>query len=269
MFSQKAPLKVLSWNVFLRPGIMRDNQMKRVEPIGEYLIQTAADIIILQEAFHKKAKRTLIKKLQQLYPYYTSPGPISFWGVSSGVLIFSKHPLLEEAFISFNSGTGSDKLARKGLVHVAFNFHNKRVDVFGTHLQAGISNKCKLIRKQQVMVLKKASYSVDPSNGLILAGDFNFTPNGDLFAFLKKTLDIEVSVLDSEVKHSANFPDQDLFSVQGNPVWIDFILLRQSQWLEQTRIWIEEPRERKGEIWTRISDHNPITAVFQLTEFEH
>jgi endonuclease/exonuclease/phosphatase family metal-dependent hydrolase len=119
------------------------------------------------------------------------------------------------------------------------------------------------------MVLKKASYSVDPSNGLILAGDFNFTPNGDLFAFLKKTLDIEVSVLDSEVKHSANFPDQDLFSVQGNPVWIDFILLRQSQWLEQTRIWIEEPRERKGEIWTRISDHNPITSIFQLTEFEH
>ncbi len=269
MFSQKPPLKVLSWNVFLRPGILRDDQMKRVEPIGEYLIQTGADVIILQEAFHKKAKRTLIKKLQQLYPYYTSRGPISFWGVSSGVLIFSKHPLLEETFISFHFGTGSDKLAKKGLVHVAFNFHNKRVDVFGTHLQAGASKKCKLIRKQQVMALKKAADSVDPSSGLILAGDFNFTPNGDLFAFLKKTLDIEVSVLDSEVKHSANFPDQDLFSFQGNPVWIDFILLRPSTWLKQSRVWIEEPVERKGETWTRISDHNPVISLFQLTEFEH
>ena len=42
--------------------------MKRVEPIGEYLMQTGADVIILQEVFHKKAKRTLIKKLQQIYP---------------------------------------------------------------------------------------------------------------------------------------------------------------------------------------------------------
>lgn len=269
MFSQKPPLKVLSWNVFLRPGILRDNQMKRVEPIGEYLMQTGADVIILQEVFHKKAKRTLIKKLQQFYPHYTSRGPISFWGVSSGVLIFSKQPLLEEVFISFNSGNGSDKLAKKGLVHVAFDFHNKRVDVLGTHLQAGASNKCKLIRKQQIIVLKNAADSLDSSGGLILAGDFNFTPHGDLFAFLKKTLDIEVSVLDSEVKHSANFPDQDLFSFQGNPVWIDFILLRPSTWLKQSRVWIEEPVEKKGETWTRISDHNPVISLFQLTEFEH
>ena len=104
---------------------------------------------------------------------------------------------MDEVFISFNSGTGSDKLAKKGLVHIEFNFHNKRLDVFGTHLQAGASNKCKAIRKQQIMVLKNAADSVDSSGGLILAGDFNFTPHGDLFAFLKKTLDIDASVLDS------------------------------------------------------------------------
>ena len=65
MFSQKPPLKVLSWNVFLRPGILRDIQMKRVEPFGEYLMQSGADVIILQEVFHIKAKRTLIQKLLQ------------------------------------------------------------------------------------------------------------------------------------------------------------------------------------------------------------
>ena len=55
----KDTLKILSWNVFLRPGILKDKQLDRVEHIAHYLIEKDPNVIILQEVFHKKSKKIL------------------------------------------------------------------------------------------------------------------------------------------------------------------------------------------------------------------
>ena len=114
--TQTDTLKVLSWNVFLRPGIMSDGQMDRVSSIGTYLICSGADVIVLQEVFHKRARKRLLQELDDWYKYHTSLGPKSFFGVSSGVIIFSKHPIIEEKFVSYSKSKGADGLAKKGVV---------------------------------------------------------------------------------------------------------------------------------------------------------
>ena len=60
---RNAELSILSWNVFLRPAILNDGQLDRVDSIVKYLENSNADILVLQEVFHKKARRKLTKQL--------------------------------------------------------------------------------------------------------------------------------------------------------------------------------------------------------------
>src|SRR3989338_7661048 len=92
-FSQTDSLKLVSWNVFLRPAFLRDGQLERVGGIGNYLIDTQADVLVLQEVFHHRARKRLSEALKVAYPYRTKVGKTSFFGISSGVLIFSKLPI--------------------------------------------------------------------------------------------------------------------------------------------------------------------------------
>lgn len=85
---QSSSIEVLSWNVFLRPSVMNDGQMNRVDEIADYLKKSGADILVLQEVFHGKAIRKLKKQLNDLYPYQTQKGPVSWIGIPSGVFFF-------------------------------------------------------------------------------------------------------------------------------------------------------------------------------------
>jgi len=59
--AQSDTLKVVSWNVFLRPGILRDGQMNRVSHIADYIIGCGADIVVLQDVFHKRSRKRMIQ----------------------------------------------------------------------------------------------------------------------------------------------------------------------------------------------------------------
>ena len=111
--TQSSRIKVMSWNVFLRPGILCDGQMVRVPEISKYLLSSSADVLVLQEVFHRKSRRQLIQLLSDQYPFHTQEGPASFWGVSSGILVFSKDSILKESTASFSKARGSDRLAKK------------------------------------------------------------------------------------------------------------------------------------------------------------
>ena len=71
---------------------MNDGQMDRVSEIGNYLKTSGADVLVLQEVFHSKARRALKSQLKNTYPYQTKKGPVSWLGIPSGVVIFSKMP---------------------------------------------------------------------------------------------------------------------------------------------------------------------------------
>jgi endonuclease/exonuclease/phosphatase family metal-dependent hydrolase len=251
-------LELLSWNVFLRPGILKDNQLGRVDSICAYLNNTGADVLVLQEVFHSKSRKRLINLLSVEYQHHTKVGYTSLLGVSSGVMVFSKHEILEEDHTYFKKAKGSDALAKKGGVSALINYKGEAVQIIGTHLQAGDGDKRNSIRKSQIVRLKK----LDNQNSIvtIYAGDFNISQTSAAYKYLLNALACHNGSLVGELKNTANFSDHDLFLTTGEPTWIDFILLLNSKNGDFVSLQIEQPFCLIDHKYERISDHNPIRS---------
>ena len=264
-YCQPSSIEVLSWNVFLRPSVMSDGQMNRVDEIGSYLLNSGADILVLQEVFHKKARRKLKKQLKETYPYQTNKGPVSWLGIPSGVVFFSKMPILSEKRISFSFAKGADRFAKKGAIIATIEKNDQRICIVGTHLQAGAEKAAFNIRNAQINEISSAVNEVDSNIVLIYAGDFNIRKEGRMFSLFKEKLNFKNPRLlkESTIKATANFSDNDLYKGKGKPSWIDFILVRNSSKVQQKSLWIEEPRGKKKRVNKRLSDHNPIVSIVE------
>ncbi len=94
--NSKVELKVLSWNIYMLPGIAnlskeieKSNKRGRAEEIASLLSASDYDIIIFQEAFLPAARKRLVKGLSEIYPFQfgpTNPSGISL-KTNSGSLI--------------------------------------------------------------------------------------------------------------------------------------------------------------------------------------
>tara|TARA_Y100001933_G_C18957737_1_gene546738 strand:+ start:530 stop:1396 length:867 start_codon:yes stop_codon:yes gene_type:complete len=260
---QTDSLKILSWNVFLRPSIMKDSQMERVDSVAKFLNKSNADILVLQELFHRRARIRISKLLKKKYPYKTSKGPVSFWGVSSGVMIYSKMPMLQKKRISFNIGKGSDKMAKKGAVKTTYKLKNKQIHVIGTHMQAGNKKEHKKIRRKQLKQIKKLVSNIDTSDLIIYAGDFNIKYKSKSFNYASSILNSQVSYPTGKIDKTANFSDQDYFPSRGKPSWIDFIFIEKKK-VKNIKTKIFEPRAWFKKKNCRISDHNPVVSTIKF-----
>lgn len=250
-------LKVVSWNVFLRPAILSDNQLDRVQPIAEKITELNPDVIVLQEVFHKKARKKLIASLKSNYPYFTSRGKRSWLGVSSGLLIMSKYPITHEEFKYFKKAKKADAIANKGFVTVNLRFKKQNVRILGTHLQAGSGKKIKAVRKSQLKQI--ASNIQSDSSNWILAGDFNVERSGNEYKTLKALLGTKNQTPCSKLKASANFNNHNLYPAEGKPKWIDFVLLRSKKWKHRSTKIISPKKGKK-----MISDHAILLSTITI-----
>ncbi len=263
-FGQSDTLNVLSWNTFLRPAILSDDQMSRVDDVAAFLDSTAYEVLVLQEVFHRKARKKLINTLKGTYPNYTKRGRNSILGVSSGVLIFSKYPIKNVATLSFKKSKGSDSMAKKGVVKAVLEVEGRAIEIFGTHLQAGAGMKREEIRISQIEQLSEFLSESSDTVIQIVAGDFNINEKVSMYDTLVATLEVDAPELDSRQKFTANFADQQLFETSGSPKWIDFIFLRRHDALRMEKAEIHEPRRQTEAGFSRISDHNPIVVQFVM-----
>ena len=255
-------LKVVSWNVFLRPSILKDRQNERVDSIAAHILAMDADVIALQEVFHKRSRKRLIKALSKTYPFHTSMGKKSFWGVPSGNCIFSKDSIHSEEFVYFHRATSSDKLAKKGAIMIEIVHGNERFKISGTHLQAGGGEEGAHIRKSQVDQIASLEKRRSNEATTLFAGDFNIPYADTLFEYTLQHLDAITHEPINQTIGTANFDDHDLTGASGPPKWIDFILLKSKGAVRIKRSHIVEPRCFFGGKFERISDHNPIITVF-------
>lgn len=254
-------LNIVSWNVFLRPAILNDNQMGRVDNISKYLLSTEADVLVLQEVFHKKARKSLLKKLAPNYKFQSKLGKRSFFGVSSGVVILSKHKITEEHQVSFKKAKGSDKMAKKGAVSAVIQFFNTKIQIIGTHLQAGGGVQRKKIRQSQIKQLKSLEDTTTITS--LYVGDFNIENDTESYMDMMLTLGCVNDEINGEIKATANFSDQELYPTKGKSKWIDFILLKKWRSKSKKKVRfkksiIECPKFLKKGRLSRLSDHNPI-----------
>jgi endonuclease/exonuclease/phosphatase family metal-dependent hydrolase len=254
-------LKVVSWNVFLRPGILKDKQLERVDSIAASILKMDADVVVLQEVFHKRSRRRLIRALSDTYPYHTKMGRQTFWGVPSGNCIFSKDSIESQEFIYYERAMKADKLAKKGAIAISLTHDDKSFKVYGTHLQAGGGQEGAIIRRSQIDQLASMSDKEDGSTSLF-AGDFNIRYGDSLYDYLSEKLSIDNIVPVNQELGTANFNDHTLTNAKGPSKWIDFIFLHRANGVRFRTSRIKEPRCWFNKKRTRVSDHNPVITVF-------
>lgn len=181
-------IKVLSYNVFLRPPIVnhKHNEYKneRCNLISQIL--PLYDIILLQEVhtcFNQRSNK-LIKETNKngLIYHYSTYGPTIFskYLSNNGLLLLSRYPIIENDYITFNKNYSFDSIVQKGVTYSKIKIKdNKFIHVFNAHLQSSYKKDdmfSESIRNDQLSQLKKfidlktQNFKNEP---IICGGDFN------------------------------------------------------------------------------------------------
>ncbi len=118
--------------------------LQRAEWLMEHFKESksSADILCFQEAFAGKTRQYLIDQLKKDYPYHTNKLGEKFLNAGSGLMIFSKYPIIDQYFEKFTDTKGFVErfLANKGFMAVKIQIDKKHfITVYNTHLQAGAS----------------------------------------------------------------------------------------------------------------------------------
>jgi len=261
--SAQDTIKIATWNVFLRPAILADGQMDRVDHISSAILIMDADIICLQELFHVKSRTKLIDDLKFIYPHYVSPGR-SGLKQCSGLMLFSKYPIRFDTICYFKHKSGIDAIARKGVQLARIKLEHEEIVVVNTHLQAGNKSKKQKVRNHQYQKIAECSEAFREQN-YWLAGDFNTCDDSTEFEMLKKVVQGKEGHLnDSKEKHTSNFQDNDLCATDsGDARRIDFIFSKnESDWQRISQM-VQRPTAKwraKGGVF--LSDHAWVESVF-------
>ncbi|MBN4066743.1 endonuclease/exonuclease/phosphatase family protein [Simkania negevensis] len=108
------------------------------------------EVIFFQEAFHIDATRILCDGLKEKYPYVIHNIAPHVLGLNNGGVIASQHPIEEFSFRPFGNLLGPERLTTRGLLKIRIEKGGKKIDVYGTHLQALLGDLRAKIRKEQM-----------------------------------------------------------------------------------------------------------------------
>ena len=231
--SQKtSDLKILSWNIYMLPALVpMPGRMERANAIGDTLPKSDYDIIVFQEAFHKKALDVLRKKLAASFPYMYGPfnEPKRIDRINSGVWIVSKIPLKLLNTVQFPPGRGTDFFSQKGAALLEGTLPNgKTFQILGTHMQSEFYPE---IRKQQFDMMYRELLSVNKKEGVpqIICGDMNTeTLIKEEYCNMLECLDAENGQLEGVQKETYDGSKNELItgSWKKHRTTFDYILLR-------------------------------------------
>jgi endonuclease/exonuclease/phosphatase family metal-dependent hydrolase len=265
----KKKLKILSWNIFMLPSIVpREGRIERAHGIVDTLKKTDYDIIVFQEAFHKKAVKVIDKGLSENYPFKYGPFnktnlPLN---TNSGVWILSKTPLDELGVVKYRDAKGIDKMAHKGAALLRGFFNGKEFQILGTHMQAGYSKYAET-RKRQLMQIENELLQKNRKSNVpqILCGDMNVERSvKDEYHFMIEQLNAEDGEIITEQKETYDSKINPLADPNTTTTF-DYILLRKNgakiNVLERA-IHIFKGNWKKGK--DDLSDHFGLTCEIEF-----
>ena len=171
-------LSILSWNLYLLPWIVPwKGQCKRAKVIGEVIGELDYDVIVIQEAFHNRARKILTDLISKEYPYQIEPQMGKFLKFNSGVYVLSKIPmqLIDQIQYKDCKLFFQDCRANKGATMVELEKDKQVFQLIATHVQAERGEKFDNIRESQfkeisnrcILPNKKANIPV------LVTGDLN------------------------------------------------------------------------------------------------
>ena len=166
-------MKLISWNV---NGIRAWYKKGALDEI----LRQNPDILCLQEVFDEQSASSLSEQLKKAYPYQLYDiGPKKI-GLSSGLMVLSKHPIRNPVFYSHPVACGADRFANKGVVLMEVDISaSQTVVIANTHLNAGFLTgdpEAEEIRHTQLTYVGDCieEYKKEKApQGLFIAGDYN------------------------------------------------------------------------------------------------
>lgn len=163
-------IKIATYNTQILIGKVSKRKLEHLT-LSLIDVRDEIDILCLQEVFVEDGREYLIKKLKDIWPHYVhKAGEDLFVFEDSGLMFFSKFPIISYVFNPYQKSIGSDILADKGYLKVKVKINKtETLTVVNTHLQSdyGIKNKDgAVVRHIQLEVLKKQKCD-------ILMGDLN------------------------------------------------------------------------------------------------
>ncbi len=169
-------ISILTWNIKMLPRgatFLKHHPVKRAKLIPKVIIKEAPDVVVFQEAYDGVCVRMIRKQLQSMYPYNQGfqNRKVITYKRAGGVLMFSKYPLKEVESIKYTWLEGIDKLAAKGALLVELEHPVKKIQILGTHMEAGGSRELKMSQyKEAGELLKRHETAGIPQ---FACGDFN------------------------------------------------------------------------------------------------
>ncbi|MCJ1321584.1 hypothetical protein MMC15_006929 [Xylographa vitiligo] len=176
----KAPpleIKILLWNTWLLPSLLTDRR-SHARALAISPLLNAYDIVVLNEAF--AYKKTLLS--QTTHPHRYHPPRPTGRVVDSGLLFLSRHEIVDSGWERYAHVAGVDRFAAKGIGFIAVRVDGwaAKLQVFGTHMQAGASRGVQAARMAQA---GQAGAFVKRTRGeegvVVFSGDFNMGPRAD------------------------------------------------------------------------------------------
>lgn len=165
---------------------------ERITALAEKLLETGADVICLQEMFHRPLQDRLYNRIKHHYPYVCGFAAKGFkLRLGNELLIFSRFPLAGGNLIHFDTAVPEEiRYTSKGFFHttVILEGHGNNIELINFHMTAGgvrehpESEKMNDIRARQIdQILNYAG----PMDRIILAGDLNAGPHSSLQNYLQ------------------------------------------------------------------------------------
>ena len=226
----KEKLKILSWNIYMLPALVRNTGKKeRAVIIAAMLAESDYNIIVFQETFHHGARRRMKRILKESYPYEIGPANRNIFSIKthSGIWIWSKVPIKKLGTTRFKEKHGIDnRMARKGALLVEADLDSMRVQILGTHLNAGGPFE---VKKSQYEQIRHDLLEPNYQEGVpqILCGDFNTRQsNEEEYQTMLNTLEVTDGELSGELQCTSDGRND----LNGGPPEkrnvIDYIFLR-------------------------------------------
>lgn len=136
-------------------------------------IKDQVDVLCLQEVFVESGRKFLIDKLKYYWPYYVGKANKDEYIVEdSGLMVFSKYPIISHIFYPYEPNIGVDKLSNKGFLLIKININDSDIRIINTHMQSdegttpGKNIKQQDIRRSQLLQISEVKSD-------IVVGDLN------------------------------------------------------------------------------------------------
>lgn len=134
------------------------------------------DVVILCEVFADHARKTFAEAFARRGYHVATCPPVRGFGVftSSGLFVATRLPILDRAFSPYRTAMGSDRFARKGILHLRLGVRDRALDLFATHLQAGVrARAARRLQLRHARAFIDARTRHSPTIPTLLGGDLN------------------------------------------------------------------------------------------------